>query len=501
MEHPKDSLSPYLDGALPEAERGRVEEHLRGCPDCAAHAEDLKSVSKLVSSLPRKPLPVGFLQRLNRKAAGPRESPSLSWLPAGPVRLAAFAATGILVTLIVYRETRFHQMRMQYESAWSGSSRQEGTAVPEPAAEPQAFEAPATADKALPMEEAFVRKDRIGEKMTRAPGSPIGVADEAGSAAGADAAVSAARGLRTLGDLPLPGAAGAAGRLAEGGSGGPASNEELQNFLQEEKTRMGIHQILPKNSPPAAPQASAPEVSALPDRPMSKAEAMAAVRQMTSQLSAMNNRRENSLPLVPMMGAEKPTLLASSSESGPMEDAGAAKKKDFLPAQAADSVALAGGSLKEAAPAPQLISADAPEVTKARMRAPAPAAASSLPRLEEKPAAQAWTQSWTGTGGNKQGGFAVKDKDAWSVLWNALGSDKPLPAVDFSKSMALAVFSDSEGMTVEITSVTQQGPRLWVMYRLSERKAEGGIPASPYHIVLIPRSDLPVTFKNIGRSR
>ncbi|MEK7744013.1 MAG: zf-HC2 domain-containing protein, partial [Elusimicrobiota bacterium] len=109
MEHPKDSLSPYLDGALSEEERGRVDEHLRACADCAAHLEGLRSVSKLVSSLPKKPLPTGFLQRLNRRAAAPQESPFTLWLPAGPARMAAFAATGILVSLIAYREVRFQR--------------------------------------------------------------------------------------------------------------------------------------------------------------------------------------------------------------------------------------------------------------------------------------------------------------------------------------------------------------------------------------------------------
>ncbi|MEK7657336.1 MAG: zf-HC2 domain-containing protein [Elusimicrobiota bacterium] len=486
MEHPKDSLSPYLDGALSEEERGRVDEHLRSCADCAAHLEGLRTVSKLVSSLPRKPLPTGFLQRLNRRAAAPREAFSLSWLPTGPARMAAFAATGILVTLIAYREVRFQRMRVEYESSWSEASLQKA------------------ADKSAPMEEALSHKSRIGEKTVHAPGAPLGIADEG------DAASVAIRGFKPPAEVPLPGAGGAARSsdgglapvardaksrsLAAGADAPIASNDELQNYLQEEKARMGIHQILPKNAPPPQP-AARQALEALPDRPMSKKEAMAAVRQMASQLSGINNRRENSLPLVPVIGLEKPKLLASASESRPLEDERRAGKADSELAASADSIALAGGKLKEASPEPLRLSTDAPEVTRARMTAPVPAAPSSLPRVEEKPMDLGWTRSWTGTGGNKQGGFAVKDADSWSSLWNGLGSGQPIPSVDFSKETALAVFSDAEGKAVEIASVHKQGPRIWVAYRLVERKADGGVPTSPYHIVIIPRSDLPVTFK------
>ena len=486
MEHPKDSLSPYLDGALSAEERGRVDEHLRACADCAARLEGLRSVSKLVSSLPKKPLPTGFLQRLNRAAAETKESPFAAWLPAGPARMAAFAATGILVTVIAYREVRFQRMRAEYESSWSEASLR------------------SAADKSAPMEEALSHKSRIGEKTVHAPGAPLGVANEG------DAASVAIRGFKPLTEVPLPGAGGAARSsdgglapvardaksrsLAAGTDAGIASNDELQNFLQEEKARMGIHQILPKNAPspqPAARQA----LDALPDRPMSKKEAMAAVRQMASQLSGINNRRENALPLVPVVGLEKPKLLASPSESKPMQDEQRAEKSDSETASPADSIALAGGKRKEASPEPLRLTTDAPEVTRARMTSPVPAAPSSLPRVEEKPIELGWTRSWSGTGGNKQGGFAVKDSDSWSSLWNGLGSGEPLPSVDFSKETALAVFSDAEGKAVEIASVHKQGPRLWVAYRLVDRKSGGGVPTSPYHIVIIPHSDLPVTFK------
>lgn len=484
MEHPIDSLSPYLDGVLSEEERGRVDEHLRACADCAAHLQGLRSVSKLVSSLPRKPLPTGFLQRLDRRASAPREAPSLPWLSMGPARMAAFAATGILVTLIAYREVRFQSMRAEHESSWSEASLHNA------------------ADKSAPMEAALSHKSRIGEKTVHAPGAPLGVADEGDTAS--------LRGFKPPAEVPLPGAGGTARSsegglapvprdaksksLAAGADAKIASNNELQGFLEEEKARMGIHQILPKNAP--APQAAARQaLDALPDRPMSKKEAMAAVRQMASQLSGINNRRENSLPLVPVIGLEKPKLLASASESRPMEDERRAGKADSESASSADSIALAGGKLKEASPEPLRLFTDAPEVTRARMTAPVPAPPSSLPRVEEKPMELGWTRSWTGTGGNKQGGFAVKDSDSWSSLWNGLGSGQPIPSVDFSKETALAVFSDAEGKAVEIASVQKQGPRLWVAYRLVERKAEGGVPTSPYHIVIIPRSDLPVTFK------
>ncbi len=37
-----ESVTAYLDGALPEVDRVRLEEHLAECPDCATYLEQLR---------------------------------------------------------------------------------------------------------------------------------------------------------------------------------------------------------------------------------------------------------------------------------------------------------------------------------------------------------------------------------------------------------------------------------------------------------------------------
>ena len=41
-------LTPYLDGELPASDATAVREHLAGCADCAAEAEGLRAVGRLM---------------------------------------------------------------------------------------------------------------------------------------------------------------------------------------------------------------------------------------------------------------------------------------------------------------------------------------------------------------------------------------------------------------------------------------------------------------------
>jgi anti-sigma factor RsiW len=47
-----EAISAYLDGELGASERGRVEEHLRSCPPCAARRETLERTRAALASLP-----------------------------------------------------------------------------------------------------------------------------------------------------------------------------------------------------------------------------------------------------------------------------------------------------------------------------------------------------------------------------------------------------------------------------------------------------------------
>ncbi|MGH2703536.1 MAG: zf-HC2 domain-containing protein [Actinomycetota bacterium] len=50
-----EAISAYLDGVLDASERGRVEEHLRSCPDCTARRETLERTMAALASLPDAP--------------------------------------------------------------------------------------------------------------------------------------------------------------------------------------------------------------------------------------------------------------------------------------------------------------------------------------------------------------------------------------------------------------------------------------------------------------
>ena len=47
-------VTDYLDGALPPAERNRLEAHLFGCPACVAHVDQLRQLLQVARGLGRR---------------------------------------------------------------------------------------------------------------------------------------------------------------------------------------------------------------------------------------------------------------------------------------------------------------------------------------------------------------------------------------------------------------------------------------------------------------
>ncbi|MBA3375228.1 MAG: zf-HC2 domain-containing protein, partial [Actinobacteria bacterium] len=56
MDHVRDDLSAYLDGALASAERAVVDAHLAGCATCRGAAAELRLTARLIAAVPL-PLP------------------------------------------------------------------------------------------------------------------------------------------------------------------------------------------------------------------------------------------------------------------------------------------------------------------------------------------------------------------------------------------------------------------------------------------------------------
>jgi len=94
--HVLDRLSLYLDGELAAAARTEVEAHLRGCPACARHLEELAAVDAAARELP-VPAPAGYFDSLParvraRLPATRRKAPPVwVWAAAAGLALAALA--------------------------------------------------------------------------------------------------------------------------------------------------------------------------------------------------------------------------------------------------------------------------------------------------------------------------------------------------------------------------------------------------------------------------
>jgi anti-sigma factor RsiW len=72
----ESDLSAYIDEALSEAKRARVEAHLRSCDDCARRLDELKQLVAELHALPRVAAPRSFALSQESVAALSRESSS-----------------------------------------------------------------------------------------------------------------------------------------------------------------------------------------------------------------------------------------------------------------------------------------------------------------------------------------------------------------------------------------------------------------------------------------
>lgn len=97
--------------------------------------------------------------------------------------------------------------------------------------------------------------------------------------------------------------------------------------------------------------------------------------------------------------------------------------------------------------------------------------------------------------------LVIKDEEEWTRVWDMhtkiISPAPPLPEVDFSKRMIIAVFRGqftSSGYSTEITEVTRFSDKVRVS--VVETDDTGGmlldVLTQPYHIIELEKSDLPV---------
>ena len=103
-------LTAFHDGELPAAERARVEEHLRGCPECAALLSDLARVDRAAGVPDPGPaywdrFNARVMDRVGREADGPKVAvlrPKGGWMREQLRYLIPAAAAAALVVVIAY---------------------------------------------------------------------------------------------------------------------------------------------------------------------------------------------------------------------------------------------------------------------------------------------------------------------------------------------------------------------------------------------------------------
>ena len=102
-------LTAFHDGELPAAERARVEEHLRGCPECVALLADLARVDQAAGVPDPGPaywdrFNARVMDRVEREADGPRVTvlrPKGGWMRQQLRYLVPAAAAAALVVMVV----------------------------------------------------------------------------------------------------------------------------------------------------------------------------------------------------------------------------------------------------------------------------------------------------------------------------------------------------------------------------------------------------------------
>ncbi len=90
----------YLENRLSEAERERVESHLKHCSSCRASLESARQTYRALRSLPRASAPSGLVQRVHARIEQlPEPKPFQRWWQ-GWRTVALAPALGLLVALL-----------------------------------------------------------------------------------------------------------------------------------------------------------------------------------------------------------------------------------------------------------------------------------------------------------------------------------------------------------------------------------------------------------------
>lgn len=113
-------------------------------------------------------------------------------------------------------------------------------------------------------------------------------------------------------------------------------------------------------------------------------------------------------------------------------------------------------------------------------------------------------QEWRGIYGglSQPGQLVIKDQQSWENLWQKMFRDSA-PAIDFDRSMVVAIFMGLQrtgGYAVTILSAEEREGQLVISYQETVPGPGDYVTqalTAPYHIKVIPRSELPVVFERV----
>lgn len=100
-------LSAYLDGELAGFEMLEIRNHLNRCSACSFHADELRTVKRLLGNLPESEPDDQFLTRLNTAVFSAPKKPAYRPLSLALISCIAFA-TALMLTLAGYHTRPNH---------------------------------------------------------------------------------------------------------------------------------------------------------------------------------------------------------------------------------------------------------------------------------------------------------------------------------------------------------------------------------------------------------
>jgi hypothetical protein len=148
----------------------------------------------------------------------------------------------------------------------------------------------------------------------------------------------------------------------------------------------------------------------------------------------------------------------------------------------------------------------APAAPGAPVAPPGAPAAPVAPVAPDAPAATGVPMQMTTLAGDQMSAIdsprqtVVKTAAEFEALWRAHSPGRPVPAVDFSKNMVVAVFlgsRPSSGYEVQITNVSRDGDALlvtWTERRPGRDQMAAQVMTAPAHLVVVPRFEGAVRF-------